>query len=170
VPPSDDELAELRRLVALADRALRTDNQADLDKALAGLRALARSTDPETRRLADQAHDAANNANMAQGIADLAKLAEDLRPLVHVFDGAAAIAAQGKENLSFPKAAGKLEEAFQKVVKLKEDVEALKQVVKEEAQKAGAALDKELKDIPDALEKLEATLEKLRDKVRGTKG
>jgi hypothetical protein len=172
MPSKKAELTELKALIALAQGALERNDQDGLNAALDKLRRFARnSLDPQARRLANDALDAANNANMAAGIAELASVVARLDAAASVLDEAAAGAAKAKEDLFFPKAARSAEKILGKLTKLKQDVGTLEQTLKEEAQSLGTALDdiKELEDIPEALEKLEAALQRLRDKKKGSK-
>jgi hypothetical protein len=166
MPLNNDKLAELKRLVAAASTALKKDGIVP-DGVMDGLRTLARDLDPDIRRFASEALDAANNAAMAQGIAALAAIAAKLEPLGQVLDDATAGAAQAKVNLFFPKLAKTAAEALDKVTKLKKEIEALRQEATGLAASVGNIQG--LQDLPAALDKVAAALEKLQDEAKKSK-
>ena len=154
---------QLQQLIARVDTALRQNDQDALERALDDLNDFRDTPFPDLRESAKRAHGAANGANMAQALQSLAAIVEELKPLGKVIDGATATAAAGKANLLVPKLAKKAEEALDKVVKLKQEIEALKQ----DADGLAAAVGNvhELGDIPGALDQVQAALEKLTEKL-----
>lgn len=172
--PTDAKKAaaqKLNAIIARAEAAKRDGDDEARNDALTDLNDFRTTPFPDLRALAKEAHTALNNADKNAALNALKSVAKRLEPFIPELDAAAGIAAAGKDKLIFPKAAQKLEEALDKLTKLKQEVGTLKQTLKEEAQSLGTALDdiKELEDIPLALEKLEAALRKLKDRTKGPK-
>jgi hypothetical protein len=168
--PKTAAAAELQAIIARAEAAKRAGDDEARNDALTELNDFRTTPFADLRALAKEAHTALNDADRVAALNALGSVAARLEPTIALLDAAAATAAAGKDKLLFPKAAQKAEAALDKVVKLKQEFEVLKQTLKDEAQKAGAAVEgiQELKDIPEALDKLKAALQKLKDRAGGS--